>query len=83
MQYVSSKLYLYKVTICGNILAENGLWTKIMAADEGPSARFSMAGEILGPHMQGVLVFIGGCNRHLEALDDFYYLHTGYFISSL
>lgn len=72
-----------KSQFVGNILAENGLWTKIMAADEGPSARFSMAGEILDPHMQGVLVFIGGCNRNLEALDDFFYLHTGYFISSL
>lgn len=56
---------------------ENGLWTKIMAIGEGPSARFSMAGEILDPHMQGVLVFIGGCDRNLEALDDLYYLHTG------
>ncbi|KAG8496677.1 hypothetical protein CXB51_007931 [Gossypium anomalum] len=25
----------------------------------------------------GVLVFIGGCNKTLEALDDMYYLHTG------
>lgn len=51
-----------------------------MAIGEGPSARFSVAGVALDPHMQGILVFIGGCNRNLEALDDMYYLHTGYFV---
>ncbi|GKB93505.1 galactose oxidase/kelch, beta-propeller containing protein, partial [Tanacetum coccineum] len=36
----------------------------------GPSARFSMAGGSLHPQLGGVLVFIGGCNRTLAALDD-------------
>ncbi|KAG8388718.1 hypothetical protein BUALT_Bualt02G0154500 [Buddleja alternifolia] len=56
---------------------ENGTWTKVVAVGEGPSGRFSMAGETLDPQMGGVLVFIGGCNKNLEALDDMYYLHTG------
>ncbi|KAL8056978.1 hypothetical protein ABFX02_04G153600 [Erythranthe guttata] len=56
---------------------ETGAWTKILANGEGPSGRFSMAGESLDPEMGGVLVFIGGCNKNLEALDDIYYLHTG------
>ncbi|KAL1553457.1 tip elongation aberrant protein 1-like [Salvia divinorum] len=56
---------------------ESGAWIKISAVGEGPSGRFSMAGESLDPHMGGVLVFIGGCNKNLEALDDMYYLHTG------
>lgn len=56
---------------------ESGTWTKIIAVGEGPSGRFSMAGDTLDPHMGGVLVFIGGCNKNLEALDDIYYLHTG------
>ena len=49
-----------------------------MATGEGPSARFSMAGDSLDPEKGGVLVFLGGCNKHLEALDDMYYLHTGF-----
>lgn len=49
-----------------------------MAIGEGPSGRFSMAGESLDPQMGGVLVFIGGCNKNLEALDDMHYLHTGF-----
>lgn len=48
-----------------------------MATGEGPSARFSMAGECLDPHLGGVIVYLGGCNKKLEALDDMYYLHTG------
>ncbi|KAL3513018.1 hypothetical protein ACH5RR_025735 [Cinchona calisaya] len=56
---------------------ENGAWTKVIASGEGPSARFSMAGEVLDPHMGGVLVFMGGCNKNLEALADTYYLYTG------
>ncbi|KAL2479147.1 Galactose oxidase/kelch repeat superfamily protein [Forsythia ovata] len=55
---------------------ENGIWTKVIATGEGPSGRFSTAGESLDPQMGGVLVFIGGCNKNLEALDDMYYLHT-------
>ena len=54
-----------------------------MATGEGPSARFSMAGEVLDPYMGGVLVFMGGCNKNLEALADMYYLYTGLFLSSL
>lgn len=51
---------------------------QVLASGEGPSGRFSMAGESLDPQMGGVLVFIGGCNKNLEALDDMYYLHTGF-----
>ncbi|KAK6128175.1 hypothetical protein DH2020_038077 [Rehmannia glutinosa] len=58
---------------------ESGAWVKVTAIGEGPSGRFSMAGESLDPQMGGVLVFIGGCNKNLEALDDMYYLHTGLF----
>lgn len=47
------------------------------ATGEGPSARFSMAGDSLDPRNRGVLVFIGGCSKNLEALDDMYYLNTG------
>lgn len=36
-----------------------------------------MAGDSLDPRNGGVLVFIGGCNKNLEALDDMYYLKTG------
>ncbi|KAG6410262.1 hypothetical protein SASPL_128315 [Salvia splendens] len=57
---------------------ETGAWIKVSAVGEGPSGRFSMAGESLDPHMGGVLVFIGGCNKNLEALDDMYFLHTGF-----
>ncbi|XP_011101963.1 RING finger protein B isoform X1 [Sesamum indicum] len=57
---------------------ENASWMKIIAIGEGPSGRFSMAGESLDPQLGGVLVFIGGCNKNLEALDDIYYLHTGF-----
>ncbi|XP_057952486.1 uncharacterized protein LOC131146738 isoform X2 [Malania oleifera] len=55
---------------------DTGLWTKLMAIGDGPSARFSVAGDNLDPMKGGVLVFIGGCNKHLEALDDMYYLYT-------
>ncbi|GER27148.1 kelch repeat protein [Striga asiatica] len=58
---------------------ESGAWMKVLAVGEGPSGRFSMAGESLDPQMGGVLVFIGGCNKNLEALDDIYLLHTGLF----
>ncbi|XP_076936454.1 uncharacterized protein LOC143603567 [Bidens hawaiensis] len=53
-------------------------WTKIMTVGVGPSARFSMAGSTLHPHNGGVLIFMGGCNKSLEALDDMFYLHTGF-----
>ncbi|XP_030530752.2 RING finger protein B-like [Rhodamnia argentea] len=56
---------------------ESAIWSKVTAAGAGPSARFSMAGDSLDRVQSGVLVFLGGCNRSLEALDDIYYLHTG------
>ncbi|KAL5751468.1 hypothetical protein ACOSP7_026071 [Xanthoceras sorbifolium] len=56
---------------------DTGLWTKVMTTGEVPSARFSVAGDCLDPLKGGVLVFIGGCNKSLEALDDMYYLYTG------
>ncbi|XP_034216425.1 tip elongation aberrant protein 1-like isoform X3 [Prunus dulcis] len=56
---------------------DTGVWTKVITAGDGPSARFSVAGDCLDPVKGGVLVFIGGCNKSLEALDDMYYLYTG------
>ncbi|KAF6169151.1 hypothetical protein GIB67_038648 [Kingdonia uniflora] len=58
-----------------SIVYDTGIWTKVLAIGEGPSARFSVAGDCLDA-WKGVLVFIGGCNQHLEALEDMYYLHT-------
>ena len=43
--------------------------------NEGPSARFSAAGDCVDAR-NGVLVWIGGCNGSLDALDDMYYLYT-------
>ncbi|KAL1068606.1 hypothetical protein V6Z11_D12G208400 [Gossypium hirsutum] len=57
--------------------AETGLWTKVITMGDGPSARFSVSGDCLDPLKGGVLIFIGGCNKTLEALDDMYYLYTG------
>lgn len=57
--------------------ADTGAWTKVITTGDGPSARFSVAGDCLDPVKGGVLVFIGGCNKSLEALDDMYYLYTG------
>ncbi|OVA00820.1 hypothetical protein BVC80_9083g132 [Macleaya cordata] len=54
---------------------ESGVWTKVVAAGQGPSARFSVAGDCVD-FQNGVIAFIGGCNQHLQALDDIYYLHT-------
>ncbi|KAI4326576.1 hypothetical protein MLD38_031876 [Melastoma candidum] len=56
---------------------DSALWTKVATSGEGPSARFSVAGESLDPVRSGVLLFIGGCNKGLEALEDMYYLYTG------
>ncbi|PRQ16354.1 putative kelch-type beta propeller [Rosa chinensis] len=56
---------------------DTGVWTKVITTGDGPSARFSVAGDCLDPAKGGVLVFIGGCNKSLEALDDMYYLNTG------
>ncbi|GAB2270150.1 hypothetical protein Dimus_005058 [Dionaea muscipula] len=55
---------------------DTGVWTKIITTGDGPSARFSMSGDCLDPLVGGVLVFMGGCNKNLEALDDMYYLYT-------
>lgn len=54
---------------------ETGLWTKVVTTGLGPSARFSVAGDCVDAR-SGILVFIGGCNENLEALDDMYYLDT-------
>lgn len=56
---------------------DTGIWRNNTTTTNCPSARFSVAGDCLDPSMGGVLVFIGGCNKSLEALDDMYYLHTG------
>ncbi|OMO62949.1 Kelch repeat type 2 [Corchorus capsularis] len=56
---------------------DTGMWTRVITMGDGPSARFSVAGDCLDPLKSGVLVFIGGCNKTLEALDDMYYLYTG------
>lgn len=54
---------------------ESGVWTMAITTGTGPSARFSVAGDCIDAR-SGTLVFIGGCNENLEALDDMYYLHT-------
>ncbi|KAI5416546.1 acyl-CoA-binding domain-containing protein 5 isoform X2 [Lathyrus oleraceus] len=56
---------------------DTGIWTNVTTTTNCPSARFSVAGDCLDPFKGGVLVFIGGCNKSLEALDDMYYLYTG------
>ncbi|XP_038880676.1 host cell factor 2 isoform X3 [Benincasa hispida] len=56
---------------------ETGVWTKITTMGDGPSARFSVAGDCLDPYKVGTLALLGGCNKGLEALDDMYYLFTG------
>ncbi|XP_054822682.1 tip elongation aberrant protein 1-like [Prosopis cineraria] len=56
---------------------DTGLWTKVATTGDSPCARFSVSGDCLDPIIGGVLVFIGGCNKSLEALDDLYYLYTG------
>ncbi|KAA3460615.1 kelch domain-containing protein 3-like isoform X2 [Gossypium australe] len=59
------------------LITKTGLWTKVITTGDGPSARFSVSGDCLDPLKSGVLIFIGGCNKTLEALDDMYYLYTG------
>ncbi|AEE35560.1 Galactose oxidase/kelch repeat superfamily protein [Arabidopsis thaliana] len=55
---------------------ETGVWSKVVAMVEGPSARFSSAAVCLDPYKAGSFFFVGGCNKNLEPLDDIYYLHT-------
>lgn len=57
-------------------IAESGVWTKATTTGEGPSPRFSLAGDCADPE-KGILLFLGGCNENLEALEDMYYLDTG------
>ncbi|KAJ8553730.1 hypothetical protein K7X08_024408 [Anisodus acutangulus] len=54
-----------------------GTWSEVMPTGEGPSARFSVAGDCLDPHLGGALVFVGGCDKNLQPLEDMYYLYTG------
>ncbi|KAL2642337.1 hypothetical protein R1flu_009924 [Riccia fluitans] len=54
---------------------ETGVWTKATTVGEGPSPRFSLAGDCADPD-KGILLFFGGCNENLEALEDMYYLDT-------
>ncbi|KAJ4883747.1 Galactose oxidase/kelch repeat superfamily protein [Raphanus sativus] len=60
-----------------NVLdVETGVWSKVAAIEEGPSARFCAGAVCLGPYKAGSVFFLGGCNKNLEPLDDIYYLHT-------
>ncbi|XP_020583851.1 host cell factor-like isoform X2 [Phalaenopsis equestris] len=59
---------------------ETGKWNRVTNINRGPSARFSGAGDCLN-EQRGILVFIGGCNKSLEALDDMYYLYTDMTVS--
>ncbi|XP_024008446.1 rab9 effector protein with kelch motifs isoform X2 [Eutrema salsugineum] len=68
-QNLYDDLYVLDVDTC--------VWSKVLTMGEGPSARFSSAGACLDPHKAGFLVFVGGCNKNLEALDDMFYLNTG------
>ncbi|KAG0616185.1 hypothetical protein M758_5G097000 [Ceratodon purpureus] len=54
---------------------DNGVWTRATTSGVGPSPRFSLAGDVVDTE-RGILLFIGGCNENLEALDDMYYLDT-------
>uniref|UniRef100_A0A1D1XJC7 Acyl-CoA-binding domain-containing protein 5 n=1 Tax=Anthurium amnicola TaxID=1678845 RepID=A0A1D1XJC7_9ARAE len=54
---------------------DTGVWNKVTNVNQGPSARFSAAGDCVDPQ-NGTLLLIGGCNESLEALDDMYYLLT-------
>jgi N-acetylneuraminic acid mutarotase len=54
---------------------DNGVWTRATTSGIGPSPRFSLAGDVVDPE-RGILLFVGGCNENLEALDDMYYLDT-------
>lgn len=58
------------------LAADTGVWSKAVTTGVGPSPRFSLAGDTADPE-RGLLLFLGGCNETLEALDDMYYLDTG------
>ncbi|XP_068656001.1 uncharacterized protein [Aristolochia californica] len=60
---------------------ETGVWSKAESAGVGPTARFSVAGDCLDPR-KGILVFMGGCNQSLDALEDMYYLYTGMLVQN-
>ncbi|CAN8292586.1 unnamed protein product [Cochlearia groenlandica] len=68
-QNLYDDLYVLDVDTC--------VWSKVLTMGEGPSARFSSAGACVDPHKAGFIVFVGGCNKNLEALDDMFYLDTG------
>nr|VDC88717.1 unnamed protein product [Brassica rapa] len=55
---------------------ETGVWSKIVAMEDRPPARFSAAAVCLGPYKAGSFFFFGGCNKNLKPLDDTYYFHT-------
>ncbi|XP_047265784.1 kelch domain-containing protein 3 isoform X1 [Capsicum annuum] len=59
------------------MLSAAGIWSEVIPTGEGPSARFAVAGDCLDPHIGGTLVFIGGCDKNLKALEDMHFLHTG------
>ncbi|XP_074571348.1 protein GLUTELIN PRECURSOR ACCUMULATION 3-like [Curcuma longa] len=54
---------------------ESRIWSKVIPENQGPCARFSVAGDCLD-QWKGDLVFLGGCSESLYAFDDMYYLHT-------
>ncbi|WOK92296.1 kelch domain-containing protein 3 [Canna indica] len=54
---------------------EHCTWHEVLPENCGPTARFSVAGDCLDER-KGILVFLGGCDKSLEPLDDMYYLHT-------
>lgn len=60
-----------------NVHSAAGIWSEVIPTGEGPSARFAVAGDCLDPHIGGTLVFIGGCDKNLKALEDMHFLHTG------
>lgn len=70
-------LKLEKLKPCvGGGASDTGVWTLAATNGQGPSPRFSLAGDVVDME-KGILMFLGGCNEHLEALDDMYYFYTG------
>ncbi|EFJ15144.1 hypothetical protein SELMODRAFT_42940, partial [Selaginella moellendorffii] len=56
-----------------------GVWATSNPSGPGPSPRFSLAGDSVDAE-RGILFFYGGCNEELEALDDMYFLDTGWLL---